>query len=164
MPRSIARSRVKVPSYDRYRSSAPTASKVMRSNRAKNTRPEVALRSVLSVRGLRFRTHSSHLPGRPDIVFNTQRLAVFCDGDFWHGRNWKKRKGVLAAGANASYWVRKIESNRVRDRRQSARLRRLGWVVIRFWEGEILSDAERVASKIQEALDRIRPSLTHHRP
>jgi len=88
------------------------------------------------------------LPGKPDIVFRRARVAVFVDGDFWHGRDWKRRKRRLELGANSAYWVKKISSNRARDRRHSGALRRLGWRVVRFWESEMKSAPEHHAEFI----------------
>jgi DNA mismatch endonuclease (patch repair protein) len=80
--------------------------------------------------------------------------VVFCDGDFWHGRDWEERREKLKAGANAEYWVAKIGRNIERDRKQEALLRESGWVVLRFWESEILADTEGVAGRVLAALQR----------
>jgi DNA mismatch endonuclease (patch repair protein) len=88
------------------------------------------------------------LPGKPDIIFSATRVAVFCDGDFWHGRDWCKRRGRIAKGANPDYWIAKIESNMKRDRLSARYLRRLGWRVIRVWETDVLRSPTRVASRI----------------
>jgi DNA mismatch endonuclease (patch repair protein) len=77
------------------------------------------------------------LPGCPDLIVVQDRIAVFCDGDFWHGRNWSARKRKLHTGWNASYWVAKIERNRARDREVNRALRRMGWRVVRVWESDI---------------------------
>lgn len=77
---------------------------------------------------------------------------MFCDGDFWHGRNWLQRKRRLAAGWNAAYWVAKIERNRVRDRTVTIALRRLGWRVIRVWEGDVQRDPQRIAAKVLKSM------------
>lgn len=106
------------------------------------------MRKALWAAGLRYRLHPTALPGRPDIVISRYRLAIFCDGDFWHGRDWRKRKKKLAQGWNAGYWVAKIARNRERDRTVTSTLRRLGWQVIRVWEGDVLRDPVRIATKI----------------
>lgn len=74
---------------------------------------------------------------------------MFCDGDFWHGRDWSNRKRLLKQGSNADYWVRKIEANRERDRMQTRVLEGLGWTVLRFWEADIKEDPEGVADEVQ---------------
>jgi DNA mismatch endonuclease Vsr len=101
---------------------------------------------------LKFSRNVPSLPGKPDIVFVRQQVAVFCDGDFWHGRKWNVRKGKLARGSNAEYWVAKIEANIARDRRHRSKLRRAGWRVIRLWESDILRDPEVAAGKVLDAL------------
>jgi DNA mismatch endonuclease, patch repair protein len=101
--------------------------------------------------GLRYRLDVSTLPGRPDIVLAKHRLVVFCDGDFWHGRNLDARLAKLAGGHNAAYWVKKISSNVARDRGHDASLRAAGWRVIRLWEGDILRDSEGAAMRVVDA-------------
>ncbi len=108
-----------------------------------NSKPEVALRAELHDRGLRFRLRSD-LPGRPDIVFTRARIAVFCDGCFWHScpihRTWPKN--------NADWWRTKLEANVERDRRQDASLLQLGWLALRIWEHEPVLEA---ADKVEAA-------------
>lgn len=101
---------------------------------------------------MRYRLHSADLPGRPDIVFVRQRLAVFCDGDFWHGRNLSQRLTKLAKGHNAAYWVRKVQANVARDVRNAGALAALGWRVIRLWETDILRDPTAAADAVAAAL------------
>jgi len=91
--------------------------------------------------------------GKPDIIFAKARVIIFCDGEFWHGRNLQSRKAKLAQGANAPYWLAKIEANILRDRRRTRQLQRLGWTVLRFWETEILNDVEAV---LDAALNAVR--------
>ena len=106
------------------------------------------MRKALTTLGLRYRIDATGLDGRPDIVFRSARVVVFCDGDYWHGRDLKKRLAKLATGHNAAYWVTKIRSNVERDRRVTALLENDGWMVLRYWETEIHQDAERIASEI----------------
>lgn len=114
----------------------------------RDTRAEVMLRRYLHARGLRFRIDVAALSGRPDIVLVRSRVAIFVDGDFWHGRGLKARLARLSAGHNPSYWTQKILANRARDRRVTAALRRLGWRVARAWETDILCDVDRVGEKV----------------
>ena len=129
------------------------ASKAMSGNRSEDTKPEKMLRSELWGRGLRYRVHLDELPGSPDIAFLSEKIAVFCDGDFWHGRDWDQRKKKLADGANADYWVPKIQANRERDRRYNKELREMGWTVLRFWESDIREAPEEVADVVEEAIE-----------
>ena len=73
------------------------------------------------------------------MVFRSDGVVVFCDGDFWHGKDWAERRNALARGANAEYWIGKIEGNMERDRRNNEVLRSEGWTVLRFWESDILA-------------------------
>lgn len=102
--------------------------------------------------GLRFRKHVRTLPGKPDIVFSCQRVVVFCDGDFWHGRNWRKDKRRLSAGPNAPYWVAKIEANMNRDKRRNKELRKLGWSVVRVWDSDVRANPGVEAQRVISAL------------
>lgn len=122
------------------------------SSKKTDTACEQVLRSFLWGAGLRFRKNVSSLPGHPDIVFPKARVAVFCDGDFWHGRDWETRSQKLKAGSNAEYWLAKIQRNIERDRETTARLESMGWKVLRFWETEIWTRLPEVVQKIQANL------------
>lgn len=135
----------KTVSYQSFAPSSERASAAARgSSRKSGTRPEILLRQKLWAAGCRFRVDVGGLPGRPDIVFSRVKIAIFCDGDFWHGRNWEDRRRKLARGSNASYWVRKIERNMERDRQRDLELVRAGWTVMRFWESQILESTNDV--------------------
>ena len=115
--------------------------------RARDTRPELAVRRLLHSRGLRYRTHVSTLPGRPDVVFSKTKVIVFIDGDFWHGWKFSRwREGL------APYWREKIEGNIRRDARNLRRLRRAGWKVIRLWEHEVESCPDKCADRVEAAV------------
>ena len=118
-------------------------------SRKTGSRPELELRRAMWRLGLRYRVDASDLPGRPDVAFPLVRVVVFCDGDFWHGRDIEKRLQRLAGGHNAPYWVAKIRGNVERDKLRSAELEREGWLVLRFWEGDIRRDAKRIAELIR---------------
>lgn len=121
----------------------------MRSNRHRDTGPELAVRSLLHARGLRYRVdYPMKVDGvrvRPDIVFPTPKVAVFIDGCFWH---CCPEHGSLPA-TNTSYWLPKLEANVKRDGMHSRLLRESGWKVLRFWEHE--SPAE-VAITVERAV------------
>lgn len=144
----IATEPMKVPRYSQFTPASKLASEIKKKNHARDTRAEILLRRELWHRGLRYRLHDPRLPGKPDIIFPRAKLAVFVDGDFWHGRNWPQRQTHLARGANARYWIAKIEANIQRDRRVSEQLRRMGWTVIRVWETDVLKSATTCADKI----------------
>jgi DNA mismatch endonuclease (patch repair protein) len=132
-----------------FRSASEKASAAARGSSAKrNTLCELVLRRELWQRGLRYRLHVLGLPGSPDIVFTKRQVVVFCDGDFWHGRDLNRRLAKLATGHNATYWLAKVQRNVERDRRQTGALEALGWTVLRFWETDILCRADYVADQI----------------
>lgn len=147
--------RLVAPSFAGRRAASSMTSRVKARIRKKDTKPERLLRRALWHAGLRYRLHSKELPGRPDIVFRGERLAVFVDGDFWHGRDWEERRERLANGTNADYWLAKIRYNRERDRRNDIELGQLGWRVLRIWESEIRGDlgvcVERVRRVLRES-------------
>jgi DNA mismatch endonuclease (patch repair protein) len=117
------------------------------------------LRSQLWRLGLRFRKNVKTLPGKPDIVFRSVRVVVFCDGDFWHGRYWKTLQLKLKRGTNASYWSAKIASNIYRDKRNTALLKKAGWHVIRLWETDIKRDPLAAATLVKKAVDARRGTI-----
>jgi DNA mismatch endonuclease (patch repair protein) len=104
--------------------------------------------------GMRYRKNVYSLPGKPDIVFYGSRVAVFCDGDFWHGRHWSELESKLLKGWNGRYWVAKIAGNRERDKRNTAELESNGWHVIRIWESDIRHDPSGIAIKVYDAVTR----------
>lgn len=146
------RSEIKSPSFRDLTPASVASSHAKRASSHSNTEHEVLLRSTLWRMGLRFRKNVTDLPGKPDIVFSRARVAVFCDGDFWHGRNWPVQRRKLQHGTNAAYWLAKIKSNMQRDLRNTQALKKSGWHVIRVWESDILKDSQAVASVIKQAV------------
>jgi DNA mismatch endonuclease (patch repair protein) len=115
--------------------------------RNKDTDIECAVRSELHKRGYRFRKHLRALPGTPDIVFTRRRVAVFVDGDFWHGYRFSQWRDTVSP-----FWQQKIEKNRQRDRKNFAKLRRSGWRVVRLWKHQVKEEIEECLIKIEAAL------------
>jgi DNA mismatch endonuclease (patch repair protein) len=140
------------PRFDRLRPSSAGASRIKRRNKARGTEAELALRRQLWTLGLRYRLHARDLPGKPDIVFRRKRVAVFVDGDFWHGRHWEERRSKLASGHNAGYWLAKIGYNRDRDRHNTTLLETAGWRVIRLWETDVKRAPQEAAAIVHAAL------------
>ncbi len=117
----------------------------------------MALRSALWSLGLRYRKNARDLPGVPDLVFRKAKVAVFVDGDFWHGRDLHRRLRRLRKGHNPDYWVRKILSNVARDKSITGRLEKEGWLVMRFWETDVHGKAPEIADHIGKNIrERIR--------
>lgn len=122
----------------------------MRAIRSKDTSIELMLRKELWRRGLRYRVNCKDVYGKPDILFVKAKVAIFCDGDFWHGKNYNEN--TFARSDNSEFWNNKIIRNMERDRIVDETLASQGYIVIRFWESEInknLDDCcEFVLSKI----------------
>jgi DNA mismatch endonuclease, patch repair protein len=123
--------------------STDLVSEIMGRVSSRNTEPEKVLQKALRRAGLRsFRACDTSLPGKPDIVLPSKRLAIFVDGDFWHGHQYKLRgfeslQSQLSDVNNAAYWTEKISRNIDRDFKNTAALLDSGWRVLRFWESEI---------------------------
>ena len=141
-----------MPSFFGLTPASGRSSKAKRHNVSTNTTHELLLRSELWRMGLRYRKNVRSLPGKPDIVFRRPKVAVFCDGDFWHGRHWSDLETKLSKGWNGEYWVAKIAGNRERDELNTAELERKGWHVIRIWESDIRRDPADAARKVFDAI------------
>ncbi len=123
------------------------------------TRPELILRRALRSRRIACQLNRPDLPGVPDIVFARARVVVFVDGDFWHGKDWRRRKPKLAKGHNAAYWIKKIEGNRARDSSHNRKLRSMGWTVLRLWESDVLCRTGYVLRLIERTLRKAQPAF-----
>ena len=148
--------RSRAPRFDGLRPGSEASAKAKRRTPSVGTRPEIALRKALWKEGLRYRVNFGGLVGRPDIVFLRERVAVFCDGDFFHGRDWPELQKKLRGRANPDYWVRKIEYNRDRDVEVNQALQESGWRVLRYWESDIAEDTIRIVSEVNEVLMKAR--------
>ncbi len=127
--------------------------KIMSSIKSKNTEPELLLRKALWQKGFRYRINYKQLPGKPDIVFTKAKIAIFCDGDFWHGHNWALRGIPSLEEELASYsdfWKEKILRNIERDKKNNEELKKSGWTVIRFWESDIRKNLEECVSCVEQ--------------
>lgn len=126
--------------------------KNMKNIRAKDTKIEVALRRALWNKGYRYRKNYNELPGKPDIVLTRYKIAIFCDSEFFHGKDWEILKPRLEKGDNSIYWVGKISRNRERDEEINKKLLFLGWTVIRFWGKDIKRNVDECVKVIEEAI------------
>jgi DNA mismatch endonuclease, patch repair protein len=127
----------------------------MRRVRSRDTTAELLLRRELFRAGLRYRVNVKRVPGCPDIVFMNARLAVFVDGDFWHGHQWVKRGLTRLEDQfhnNKTYWIAKIQRTIERDAANTARLEELGWIVIRLWETDVIADSQACLRRVRLAL------------
>lgn len=121
-------------------------SKLMSRVKGKNTKPEVLFRKSLWGAGFRFRIHVKDLPGSPDIAIKKYKLAIFIDGEFWHGFDWAKAKHAIKT--NQDFWIQKIETNIARDLQNNLDLESIGYTVFRFWEKEVRKDVKSCIEKI----------------
>lgn len=154
---------MKAPSFIGLRPASESASKSKRNNRKTRTKHELLLFKELKRLRLSFRTNPSNLPGKPDFVFRSAKVVVFCDGDFWHGRNWRSLRHKLSNGSNPTYWIAKIRSNIRRDLRQTELLKAQGWLVIRVWETDITCDPAAIAELINKVVHFRRSALQKQR-
>lgn len=131
--------------------SPATRSRVMSKIRGEGTGLELLLASAMAERGWQWEEHCRDLPGRPDFVFRSLRVAIFVDGDFWHGWRFPQWRDKLS-----EKWEEKIGKNRARDARNHRRLRCMGWKVVRIWEHQTASDLtgclDRIARVLKERL------------
>lgn len=126
--------------------------KNMKNIKSKDTKIEVILRKELWHRGYRYRKNYNELPGKPDIVLTKQKIMIFCDSEFFHGKDWEVLKPRLEKGNNANYWLKKIERNITRDQEINQQLNFLGWTVVRFWGKEILNNTDECIKVIEETI------------
>lgn len=118
----------------------PEKSRQMAKVHSKDGKDEVIIRKMLWHEGVRYRTNYKKLPGKPDIAITKYKIAVFIDGEFWHGYEWNKRKDRLKR--NRDYWIKKIEYNMQRDKKINAQLEAMGWTVLRFWSKPVLKNPD----------------------
>lgn len=129
-----------------------TISKNMSRIRSEDTSIEVKLRRELWHKGYRYRKNYKKLPGSPDIALTKYKIAIFCDSEFFHGKDWEILKARLKKGSNPDYWIKKIGRNRNRDDENDKKLLFLGWTVIHFWGKDILRNTEECIRVIEEAI------------
>ncbi len=124
----------------------------MQSIRSKDTQIEVTLRKALWKKGIRYRKNYSKIPGKPDIVLTKNKIAIFCDSEFFHGKDWEQLKPRLLKGNNGRFWVDKIEKNRAHDKLINMELEYLGWTVLRFWGDEIKKKTDDCVKVVEETI------------
>ena len=126
--------------------------KNMQHIRSNNTKIEIILRKALWHRGYRYRINYKKLPGKPDIVLTKYKIAIFCDGEFFNGKDWEVLKPRLEKGDNGSFWISKISRNRERDDEINKKLLFMGWTVIRFWGNDIKKNTDECIRVIEETI------------
>lgn len=126
--------------------------------RGKDTSIEIVMRKALWAKGYRFRKNYKELPGTPDIALTKYKIAVFCDSEFFHGKDWNILKVKLEKGKNPGYWVEKIQRNMERDQEKDKLLLFEGWTVIHFWGKEILKDTDECVKVVEETIFNLKMS------
>ena len=126
--------------------------KMMKKIRGKDTSIELTLRKALWKKGYRYRKNYKKLPGSPDIAITKYKIAIFCDSEFFHGKDWEVAKVRLEKGSNPEYWIKKIERNIERDREKDQKLMYEGWTIIHFWGKDILKNTEECIKIIEEKI------------
>ncbi|MEQ8703507.1 MAG: very short patch repair endonuclease [Phaeodactylibacter sp.] len=143
----------KVPRFEEARTHyiSEQRSRTMSRIRSKDTKTEVKLRKALWAKGYRYRKNVKSLPGSPDIAIKKYKVAVFIDGEFWHGYNWEQKRQTIKR--NRAYWIPKIERNMERDRENTRQLQEKGWLVLRFWEQRLKKEFQTCLCLITEAIE-----------
>ncbi|MDE7254401.1 MAG: very short patch repair endonuclease [Acetatifactor sp.] len=124
----------------------------MQSIRGKDTKIEVLLRKKLWSKGYRYRKNYNKLPGKPDIALTKYKIAIFCDGEFFHGKDWESLEERLKQGKNPDFWISKIKRNMARDDEVNKNLVAAGWTVVRFWGEDIKKDMDGCIKTVEEII------------
>lgn len=130
---------------------SPAISKRMSNVKLKGGKAETILAKSLWISGIRYRKNYKKLPGSPDIAITKYKIAIFVDGEFWHGFDWENRKQKLKK--NKEYWIEKIEENIAKDKCNNELLIKDNWTVIHFWEKEVLKNLEECISKVHSSIN-----------
>jgi DNA mismatch endonuclease (patch repair protein) len=126
--------------------------KNMQHIKSKDTSIEIKFRKALWQKGYRYRKNYKGLPGKPDIVLTKEKIAIFCDSEFFHGKDWEVLKPRLEKSNNGEYWQKKISRNMEHDDEVNKQLLFLGWTVIRFWGEDILKKTDECIHVIEETI------------
>ena len=124
--------------------------KNMQAVKNKNSRIEIILGKTLWNNGLRYRKNDKTVFGKPDFTFKKHKIAIFCDSEFWHGKDWESHK--YDHKSNQNFWLPKIERNIQRDTEVNAELKKQGWTVLRFWGKDILKNTAECVRVVQETI------------
>lgn len=124
----------------------------MRKIHSKDTSIELQLRKALWHKGYHYRKNYNALPGSPDIVLTKYKIAIFCDSEFFHGKDWEILKLRLEKEKNPDFWIKKIERNRNRDFENDRKLLFLGYTVLHFWGQDITKHTDECLHAIEEAI------------
>ena len=120
--------------------------------KSKDTSIELKLRKALWKKGYRYRKNYNKLPGKPDIVLTRYRIVIFCDSEFFHGKDWEKLKLQLEKGKNSEFWINKISKNIERDEKIEKELNFMGWTVLRYWGKDINKNVDECIKVVEEKI------------
>ncbi len=126
--------------------------KNMQHIKSRDTAIEIELRRALWKKGYRFRKNYDKVPGHPDIAITKYKIAIFCDGEFFHGKEWEVLRPRLEKSNNSEFWINKISKNRDRDNEVNKKLLFEGWTVIRFWGDDIKRCPEECVKVVEEVI------------
>ncbi len=145
--------RIPVPRFEELAGFYTTSSRSynMSKIRSRNSKPDLILRKALWAKNIRFRLHDKSLPGTPDNIIRKYKLAIFVDGEFWHGFDWKKNKKRIKS--NRLFWIPKIERNMQKDVHVNRALRDIDYVVFRSWTQDILKHLPTIVNQIELFLE-----------
>ncbi len=141
--------------YRKFENVTPQRSKNMSRIKGKDTSIEIKLRKALWKKGYRYRKNYKGLPGRPDICITKYKIAIFCDSEFFHGKDWKILRPKVVKGNNGNYWGKKIDENIKRDLEIDKELLTLGWTIIHFWGQEINEKIDECVKTVTEIIEDI---------
>lgn len=129
----------------------PEISKRMSNVKLKHNKVETTLAKALWHKGYRYRLNYKELPESPDIALTKHKIAIFVDGEFWHGKNFEKQKETLKS--NKDYWIEKIQENINRDRRNDIELLQKEWIPLHFWSEEVVKNLNYCVNEIEDYID-----------
>jgi DNA mismatch endonuclease (patch repair protein) len=124
--------------------------KNMQAVKSSGTKIEISLAKALWKKGYRYRKNCKNIIGKPDIVFRKHKIAIFCDSEFWHGKNWAQTSKRIKT--NEKYWHKKIAGNIKRDKKVNSLLRKDNWIVLRFWGKDIDKNLDLCVKKIENTI------------
>lgn len=124
--------------------------KNMQAIKSKKTKIEELLAKVLWAKGYRYRRNNKSVFGKPDFTFKKYKIAIFCDSEYFHGKDWENQKNRIKT--NTEFWYNKIEANIIRDNNVNEMLVRKGWKVIRFWGEDIKKNVDFCVNEIEKAI------------
>lgn len=118
----------------------------MKAVKSKGTSIEVKLGKALWAQGVRYRKNDKTVFGKPDFTIKKYKIAIFCDSEFWHGKDWEIRKNDIKS--NQDFWIKKIERNIARDIEVTTKLQEQGWIILRFWGNDIIKNVDKCVTEV----------------